>query len=146
MGFSNGAALSWWISWRLGTAGAVRWGSWVLLHMTRPCDSLELPHSMVVSRQQSKSTKMEAARPFRAFTQEAKQQHFHHIRSVKANHRSFQIQGEGKRMLALDERSGEVSLQRESRMGKAVAAIFGNSLPRLPSVKNCHEYELAPLN
>lgn len=62
------AAFSWWISWGLDAAGAVIWGTLVLLHVTSPCDYLELPHSMVVSRQQSESTNMEAARPFRALT------------------------------------------------------------------------------
>ena len=72
-----------------GSAGAVIWDPSILLHVTSPRDCLELPHSMAVSRQQSESTNMEAVRPSRILTLEAKQHHFHHIQLVQESYRAI---------------------------------------------------------
>lgn len=85
-----------WVSWGLGTAGAVSWGTSALLPITSPCDCLEFRPRMMASRQSSKSTKTEASRPLRDLPQDAKQHHFDHIPLVKASHRAAEIQGKGK--------------------------------------------------
>lgn len=72
-----------------GSAETVIWDPSILLHVTSPHDYLELPHSMAVSRQQSESTNLEAARPLRVLTLEAKQHHLHHIKLVQASHRAI---------------------------------------------------------
>ena len=53
----------------------------------------------------------------------------HHILLVKVSYRDISDSEVEKWNPPPDERSGKVSLQKECRMGKTVASIFGYSLP-----------------
>lgn len=73
------------------------WGPSVL-HGTSPCDYLELPHSMVVSRQHPKTQKWRLQGLFEkedSSDLKSKQCHLQHIPLVRASHRATQTHGEG---------------------------------------------------
>lgn len=77
------------------------WGPSVL-HGTSPCDYLELPHSMVVSRQHPKTQKWRLQGLFEkedSSDLKSKECHFQHIPLVRASHRATQTPGEGTRTL-----------------------------------------------
>lgn len=122
--------LAWWVTWGLGTAGAVSWGTSVLC-VTSPWYSLELPHRTVDS-----STPRGQKIPRR---QEQKlQQASPNLRSQTASvpprsiSQSKSLGCPDSRRRKTDPTSGRVEKAQCRRHAGWEKSTFGSSLPHLP--------------